>query len=227
MATATMRRAEVAPVSPERQALRDARSALSEIKTEIAELEAAANMSLTAFTDACRAVEDLEVQIDRECPRPWLPARMVGRPDVLGEAPPPPPELAEKLAAAKAVLARISRERAADRERLPELEKLHDWRKAALRKCAAAELRTSPAVRRLVERAERCQRDATDACLALNWCVQEGVIGRDDMAAAIVLARWDAASFSWHDLTYQVQGGRPFVEALEALLADPDAPLPD
>jgi hypothetical protein len=229
MATATMRRAEVAPISPERLTLRAACADLTALKDEIVELEAALDAGLNTFSAVCQEVEAVEAEIAKVCPAPLLRLRMAGLPNIYGEPPEPPLELANQLAVAKAALAKIRTDRAADRERLADLERSRDWREAGVRKCAAAVLRTSPAVARAVEEAERRQREAADASIALNWCVREGIIDTsgNGMAAAVVLARWDAASFTWHDLTYQVPGGRPFAEALDALMADPDAPLPD
>jgi hypothetical protein len=231
MATSVMRRNEVPPAPSERLALRAARAALTEVETELATLRAEEEVEWDVSLASWQELQEIEKAIAIACPRISL-TKCAGLPPVYGAAPPPPEDLAIRLAAVEATRGRLRGERIERKARIEQLEKSRAFRAEVLEHAASAVLAMAPAVTRVVSECEAALLHATNKCVALTWLVGRGAISTASSGialspAAVVQERWGSIGYRWSDLVYQVPGAMPFVEALNALMADPDAPLPD
>jgi hypothetical protein len=231
MATSVMRRNEVPPAPSERLALRAARAALTEVETELATLRAEEEVEWDVSLASWQELQEIEKAIAIACPRISL-TKCAGLPPVYGAAPPPPEGLAIRLATVEATRDKLRGERIKRKARIEQLEKSRAFRAEVLERAAIAVLATAPAVERVVPECEQLLLQVADRGTALNWLIARGAIyagssGVNMSPAAVLQARWESIAYTAHDLVRQVEGAKPYVDALTALMADPDAELPD
>ena len=132
--------------SPDRAALAELQARLTAITADIGKL-AADDAAATDTVFAARAeVDAAEAAIAAACPRPILRRRMSGLAHDLGDAPPPSPDLADRLFHASGRLATALGHRDTIRASLSAAESEHDRLTAAIDTAAMAVVRADPGV---------------------------------------------------------------------------------
>ncbi len=135
--------------SPHRAALAELQAELAAILADIAKLTADEDAATTSAIEARAAVDATGTDIAAACPRKIVRRRMSGLPPELGDAPPPPPDLAEKLYATAEHLTAALAHRDTIRASPAAAESEHDRLTAAIDTAAMAVVRADPGCRRL------------------------------------------------------------------------------
>jgi hypothetical protein len=218
---------DAAPLSPERQALAEAIAEMQRFDADLATLresEEACTDNLYASDTAVEAAEAALKAAIAEQER----YRAVSRPTFWEPAPAPPLELVEAVPAAKARYAEAQVARDAVRRDLRKMEAERDRRADDLRRMALAVIAAHASAIGLPAKVDRLQSAAMDAGMRLQWLAQEGAIstertGFEPSPVELTITRVRSAG-TWG--LPSVPGARPWVAALQSLMADATAEIP-
>jgi hypothetical protein len=202
--------------TPERQAIADAQAELADAVATVTCLEIEVEGATDALYAARHAQEQAEAVAARAAgPRPIVEYRLARSGHVYGDAPPPPPEVAEAVRQAVAAHDAAERHRADLRD---ELEAARTAKARAERSLDTAIIRCiqqSPELAKMLVDIDRMRHELLSNQRASEWLLQRNVVSRKEAQDLSMPIAWTA-----------IPGAPPWEAAFAALRKDPDADLP-
>jgi multidrug resistance efflux pump len=195
--------------SPERQAIADAQAELAAAIATVTCLEIEVEGATDALYAARHAQEQAEAVAARAAgPRPILEYRLARSGHVYGDAPPPPPEVAEAVRQAVAAHDAAERHRADLRERLEAARAAKARAERSFDTAIVRAIQVSPELAKLLADIDRMRHELLSNQRAAEWLLQRNVVSRKEAQDLSMPIAWTA-----------IPGAGPWEAAFEALRA--------